>query len=206
MRIGGVRSTVAVAVLALTASLALAGCGDSEGDTTSKPNETTSASPSDSPKETDANEAPASVEPTDESKPVVRKPIAEASAAGFEIVEEDGAPVVKMDTPMPAVSELTAYSVVDGSGKEIQAGDLVTFNYVLYSMTDGSIGDSSWMRGSPIEFMLGVGNLIEGWDEGLIGAKEGSRTLLVVPQDKAYGPARGDLAFVVDVISIKPGS
>ena len=69
--------------------------------------------------------------------------------------------------------------------------------------------DSSWDRGTPIDFAIGTGKVIKGWDEGIVGLTVGSQVLLVVPPDKGYG-SNGNtsagisgtdaLVFVVDVL------
>ena len=67
--------------------------------------------------------------------------------------------------------------------------------------------DSSWTRKSPATFAIGTGNVIPGWDKGLVGKKVGSRVLLVVPPADGYGaqgqgqiPANATLVFVVDIL------
>ena len=72
---------------------------------------------------------------------------------------------------------------------------------------DGTVFDSSWTRKSPATFAIGTGNVIPGWDKGLVGKKVGSRVLLLVPPadgyaDKAQGkiPANAALVFVVDIL------
>ena len=73
----------------------------------------------------------------------------------------------------------------------------------------GKTFDSSWARGTPAEFVIGTGNVIAGWDEGLVGQTVGSQVLLVIPPDKGYGSAgqadvgikgTDTLVFVVDIL------
>jgi peptidylprolyl isomerase len=72
---------------------------------------------------------------------------------------------------------------------------------------DGKEFDSSWKSGQPAQFPVGAGQLIEGWDKGLVGVAVGSRVQLDIPAAMAYGdPAPegrpgGDLRFVVDVLA-----
>ena len=71
--------------------------------------------------------------------------------------------------------------------------------------------DASWNRGTPLEFRLGVGMVIAGWDEGIVGMKVGGRRMLTIPPHKAYGD-RGaggligpgeSLVFVVDLMGVR---
>ena len=104
------------------------------------------------------------------------------------------------------VKELKVTPIVKGAGPAVQAGQQLTVNYVGVTYADGKEFDSSWTNGQPVQFPIGTGNLIKGWDEGLIGVPVGSRVQLDIPADMAYGekptggqPA-GDLRFVVDVL------
>jgi peptidylprolyl isomerase len=106
-----------------------------------------------------------------------------------------------------AVTELTSTSLIEGTGAAVQSGQTINVNYVGVTYADGAEFDSSWTRSQPFSFTLGAGNVIPGWDQGLIGAKVGSRLQLDIPAALAYGdnpsggqPA-GTLRFVVDVLS-----
>ena len=79
--------------------------------------------------------------------------------------------------------------------------------------SDGTAFDNSWDRGQPFTFTLGAGNVIPGWDQGLVGAKVGSRVQLDIPSSLAYGATgKGSigpnqaLTFVVDVLAVTPAS
>ncbi len=104
------------------------------------------------------------------------------------------------------VKTLKVTPLVKGTGPAVKAGQQLTVNYVGVTYGDGKEFDSSWTSGQPVTFPIGTGNLIKGWDEGLIGVPVGSRVQLDIPADMAYGekptggqPA-GDLRFVVDVL------
>jgi peptidylprolyl isomerase len=104
------------------------------------------------------------------------------------------------------VKELKVTPIIKGTGPEVIAGQTLTVNYTGVTYKDGKEFDSSWKSGQPAQFPVGVGNLIKGWDEGLVGVPVGSRVQLDIPADLAYGeqaeggrPA-GDLRFVVDVL------
>ena len=74
-----------------------------------------------------------------------------------------------------------------GTGAQPQAGQLVSVHYTGW-LTDGTKFDSSRDRGAPIEFPIGRGRVIKGWDEGLLAMKVGEKRTLVIPPDIAYGP------------------
>jgi peptidylprolyl isomerase len=104
------------------------------------------------------------------------------------------------------VKALKVTPIIKGTGPAVKAGQQLTVNYVGVTYADGKEFDSSWNSGQPVQFPIGTGNLIKGWDEGLIGVPVGSRVQLDIPADMAYGekptggqPA-GDLRFVVDVL------
>ncbi len=76
---------------------------------------------------------------------------------------------------------------------------------------DGNVFDNSYDRGAPLSFQIGVGMVIRGWDEGLIGQRVGSRVLLSIPSDYGYGsrgvPQAGirggdTLVFVTDILGV----
>jgi len=125
---------------------------------------------------------------------------------------------VPVDLEKPAVSipsepatELTIEDIVEGGGREVESGNVVYVHYVGYSQSTGTQFDASWDRGRPefIGFVIGQGNVIDGWEEGLIGMKVGGRRELIIPPDLAYGQngAGGGLiapnetlVFVVDLV------
>ncbi|WP_430785447.1 FKBP-type peptidyl-prolyl cis-trans isomerase [Actinoplanes sp. G11-F43] len=105
------------------------------------------------------------------------------------------------------LTELKSTTLIEGKGAAIQSGQTINVNYVGVTFAGGEEFDSSWKRSEPFSFQVGAGNVIQGWDQGLIGAKVGSRVQLDIPADLAYGenpsggqPA-GALRFVVDVLS-----
>jgi FKBP-type peptidyl-prolyl cis-trans isomerase len=69
-----------------------------------------------------------------------------------------------------------------------QPGDVIVIHY-KGTLENGTQFDSSYDRGQPLVFQIGVGQVIPGWDEGLIGIKKGDTKHLVIPADKAYGAA-----------------
>jgi FKBP-type peptidyl-prolyl cis-trans isomerase len=99
---------------------------------------------------------------------------------------------------------------VIGTGTEAKAGNLVSVQYTG-KFVDGKVFDSSIPRGQPIEFTLGVGQVIPGWDQGILGMKVGGKRSLVIPGDLAYGaagyppviPANATLYFDVELVGVK---
>jgi peptidylprolyl isomerase len=134
------------------------------------------------------------------------QPQASASAAAATASAPTGALATK-PTVTAGTGDLTALKVttiVDGTGPAVQSGQTLSVNYVGVSYTTGTEFDSSWKNGQPFSFAVGQGNVIKGWDQGLVGVKVGSRVQLDIPSNLAYGdtgnPA-GPLRFVVDVLS-----
>ena len=108
-----------------------------------------------------------------------------------------------------APTALVVQNLIDGTGPEVKSGQTITVHYTGVLWTDGTVFDSSWTRKSPATFAIGTGNVIPGWDKGLVGKKVGSRVLLVVPPADGYGaqppqgskiPANATLVFVVDIL------
>lgn len=84
--------------------------------------------------------------------------------------------------------ELVIRDIVKGKGPKAKAGEQLTMDYVLVSWSNGQQVDASWDRGQTIPFQLGAGKVIAGWDQGMVGMREGGRRLLVIPPDLGYGP------------------
>ena len=105
---------------------------------------------------------------------------------------------------------LVVQDVIVGTGTEAKAGDTVDVQYVGVLRKDGKEFDSSWKRKQPFSFALGSGQVIAGWDAGVVGMKEGGRRRLIIPSDQAYGaqgqpptiPADAALVFDVDLIKV----
>lgn len=105
------------------------------------------------------------------------------------------------------VTKLKATTLIQGTGAAVQSGQTLNVNYVGVTYADGKEFDSSWKGAQAFSFPVGIGKVIKGWDQGLIGAKVGSRVQLDIPAALAYGahptggaPA-GALRFVVDILS-----
>ena len=112
------------------------------------------------------------------------------------------------DTP-PA--DLVIEDLIPGSGPAVQAGQTVTTHYVGWAFSTGEEFDASWNRGDPLSFRAGIGQVIRGWDQGLLGMQVGGRRKLTIPAHLAYGDrgaggviAPGEtLIFVVDLVAVR---
>ena len=113
----------------------------------------------------------------------------------------------KSGPPATALSQVLS----EGKGEAVAKGDLLAANYLgqIWSGNDGKVFDNSYDRGEPATFPIGVGKVIPGWDELLVGQQVGSRVLLSIPPDKGYGESGNTqagikgtdtLVFVVDII------
>ena len=97
----------------------------------------------------------------------------------------------------------------EGKGKKCEKGNTITVHYTG-KLKDGTIFDSSVERGTPLDFVLGIGQVIEGWDRGVEGMKIGEKRILEIPSTMAYGetgaggviPPNADLEFEVELIEI----
>lgn len=124
-------------------------------------------------------------------------------------VTGDGADLAVVVPTTAAPTQLVVKTLVQGAGPAVVAGQNITVQYLGVLWDGGKTFDSSWSRGGkPVSFAIGAGKVIPGWDEGIVGVKTGSRVLLVLPSDKAYGdagqpptiPAKATLVFVVDIL------
>jgi FKBP-type peptidyl-prolyl cis-trans isomerase len=116
------------------------------------------------------------------------------------------------DTPSDAIDVET---LIEGEGEGAKAGDTVTVHYVGV-LPDGTQFDESWSGGQTFDVApLGQAQVIDGWNEGLVGAKIGERRRLVLGSDKAYGaagspdgaiPPDSPLVFEIDIVDIKPAA
>ena len=97
-----------------------------------------------------------------------------------------------------------------GNGKKAENGKTVSVHYTG-QLEDGKVFDSSYPRKKPIEFPLGMGNVIEGWDEGIALLQVGDKARFVIPSDLAYGtrgaggviPPNATLIFDVELMDVK---
>jgi FKBP-type peptidyl-prolyl cis-trans isomerase len=144
---------------------------------------TASPSVSESPSETVSPEVSATVMPSVSTSPSNYK-------------------IIKMD------NGLQIQDIVVGKGPAAKSGDMVSVNY-SGTFTDGKKFDSSYDRGVPFSFKLGAGQVIQGWDLGVVGMKVGGKRKLVIPPTLGYGPndygpipGNSTLIFEVELVKI----
>jgi peptidylprolyl isomerase len=113
------------------------------------------------------------------------------------------------DGPPPA--DLVIEDEIVGDGTEATPGRTVSAHYVGVAFSTGEEFDASWNRGQPLDFPLGAGRVIAGWDRGIAGMGVGGRRKLTIPAHLAYGD-RGaggviqpgeTLIFVVDLVGVR---
>ena len=111
------------------------------------------------------------------------------------------------DTP----TDLVITDLIVGEGDEAKAGQQVKVHYVGVAHSTGEEFDASYNRGAPLDFPLGAGRVIQGWDQGVVGMRVGGRRQLVIPPHLGYGD-RGaggvikpgeTLIFVVDLVAVR---
>jgi peptidylprolyl isomerase len=121
----------------------------------------------------------------------------------------DGKPTITIPSGVSAPTSLVVQPLIKGTGPVVQAGQTISVHYTGVIWDGGKQFDSSWDRGQPLDTVIGKGQVVAGWDEGLVGQTVGSQVLLVIPPDKGYG-AQGNsqagikgtdtLVFVVDIL------
>jgi peptidylprolyl isomerase len=108
-------------------------------------------------------------------------------------------------------ADLVITDVTEGDGAEATSGSTVSVHYVGVAHSTGEEFDASYNRGTPLQFRIGVGQVIQGWDQGVAGMKVGGRRQLVIPPHLGYGD-RGaggaikpgeTLIFVVDLLDVR---
>ena len=110
----------------------------------------------------------------------------------------------------PPPSDLEVTELSEGEGPEATPGSTVSVHYVGVAHSTGEEFDASYNRGAPLDFRLGVGQVIPGWDQGVQGMKVGGRRRLVIPPHLGYGDTGAGgvikggetLIFVVDLVDV----
>jgi FKBP-type peptidyl-prolyl cis-trans isomerase len=126
----------------------------------------------------------------------------------------DGAHEPAKDTTTASGLKITTLQSARPADSAAQKGDHVFVHY-KGMLTNGKVFDSSLERGKPLDFDLGAGRVIKGWDEGIVGMFIGEKRLLTIPPDLAYGkrgypptiPANATLIFEVELLGVvRPGT
>lgn len=119
-----------------------------------------------------------------------------------EVVAPGGKPPKKLETK----------DLIEGGGAEAKAGDQISVQYSGANFKTGEEFDSSWSRNAEaFTFTLGAGEVIPGWDQGIVGMKIGGRRELIIPPQLGYGaegrpptiPPNETLVFIVDLLAVK---
>jgi peptidylprolyl isomerase len=180
-------------ILLLCLVLGAAGCGDD-----------------DSPNGSPSNGSPSNGSPSNGSPSNGSSPNASSSAQSPTEAAKRSKPQVSVPSGPPP-TELAKEDLIEGTGPSAKAGDQVTVQYVGVGFDSGKEFDASWDRGEPFSFKLGAGEVIPGWDQGVVGMKAGGQRQLVIPADLAYGEAgfppgiapNETLVFAVDLLDVK---
>ena len=138
-------------------------------------------------------------------------------ASGTPQAPQPGFPTITVENGVPTIAKPTGEApatlgvevLIKGNGPAVASGQTVTMQYSGILWATGAQFDSSW-GGDPVDFPIGTGQVIPGFDEGLLGQTVGSRVVLVIPPDKGYGTAGNaqagisgtdTLVFVVDILA-----
>ncbi|WP_030782916.1 FKBP-type peptidyl-prolyl cis-trans isomerase [Streptomyces sp. NRRL S-920] len=168
--------------------LTLAGCGDDKADKAkTKPSDSPANSPSAAP-----------------TAKIVAGPLPEITKG-----DKFGQKPTVAKGPGKASSDLAVKTLIEGKGKEVVKGDYLQANYLGQIWATAKVFDNSYDRGNPTVFPIGVGRVIPGWDQALVGKKLGSRVELAIPPKMGYGEegnkqagikGSDTLVFVVDLV------
>jgi hypothetical protein len=157
--------------------------------------------------------APPSPEPISSEAPPAAKPAPSASVAVNPLGQpRPSAAPVPSAAPLPPLdpnAKLEMKDLTVGKGAAAKTGDKVTVHYVG-TLLDGKKFDASKDHGKPFDFTLGEGQVIKGWDQGVVGMKVGGKRKLTIPSPLAYGdqgrppviPQRATLVFEVELLAI----
>jgi peptidylprolyl isomerase len=170
----------------------------------------------------DEEESGATAAPTTATVPVTSAPVATTSETSApdptdvadSEVRSAAIPKPEVSIPDELPTELVVTDLEEGTGPAAQDGDTVVVHYVGVRSEDGVEFDNSYDTGQPVSVTLGTGGVIPGWDQGLVGVKQGGQRQLDIPSELAYGEeGAGDvirpgdaLSFVIDVVAVVPKS
>ena len=198
-------SKIFVVALAMASALSVAGCVNSEQASSQPPGESESFPPPSSEEESAPPETSAP-----ESSGV--STAVECTAKDIKVAGKVGAkPTITLPDNCSPPTALLKKDLAPGNGPEVTAGSNVQVNYLLMTWSDGQEVDTSWAADRepyPME-NVGQAEVVQGWNEGMIGIKQGGRRLLVVPPDLGYGeqgkpPVKPNetLVFVVEAVAV----
>ncbi|OGE33554.1 peptidylprolyl isomerase [Candidatus Daviesbacteria bacterium RIFCSPLOWO2_02_FULL_41_8] len=124
--------------------------------------------------------------------------------------QDSNIPITQASPSATSSAELKIEDIKEGTGSAVKSGDIITIHY-SGTLLNGTKFDSSYDRGQPFQTQIGVGQVIKGWDQGLIGMKVGGKRKLTIPPDLAYGergagaviPPNATLIFDLELLDIK---
>jgi FKBP-type peptidyl-prolyl cis-trans isomerase len=152
------------------------------------------------------------------TEPIAPEPVASTATAASASAPARAAPTASaVATAPPAAppapgsdATVAITTLTPGQGPAAKAGDTVRVHYVG-TLTDGKQFDSSLDRKKPFDFTLGLGTVIQGWEQGILGMRQGEKRKLVIPPGLAYGPSgrpgippNATLVFEVQLLAINP--
>jgi peptidylprolyl isomerase len=118
------------------------------------------------------------------------------------------APTITIPDDCDPPTHLVTKDLITGTGPAAKTGDQVSMNYTLVTWSDKKKLDSSFDRHEPFPLQLGAGQVIPGWDQGLVGIQQGGRRLLIIPPNLGYGEGGNGikpnetLVFVTDAVKV----
>jgi peptidylprolyl isomerase len=203
MRIAGKVTMVGVVMVA---AATLSACANSEQASTGSPNRSTTQ-----PQLPVTSSSAPKAGPTTAATPYKPGP-GECTAEDVKIdnAEFGKKPTITLPATCQPPKGLVTKDLVPGTGPEVKNGSVLDANYLLQTWSDKQIVDTSFDRGQPLTVEgIGTGQVIPGWDQGLLGMKQGGRRLLIVPPDLGYGPQgqspikpNETLVFVTDAVKV----
>jgi peptidylprolyl isomerase len=187
------RSGALVTALVLAGALGLAACSSSPSNSASDTTTTSGGT----------GTGPSTTAPSG-SDAIGAIPAADRSPAGT----AGSAPTLTVPSGTPP-TQLQSADLITGTGPAAKDGDNLTVQYVLGTYSSGKVVQSSWTS-QPFTFTLGQGQVIPGWDKGVVGMQAGGRRELIIPPSLGYGAqspgpgiaANDTLVFIVDLQKI----
>ncbi len=180
----------------LIAALLITACSGDDDATTAGPADTSDVSAA-------TTEPPASTATTTES--TATSPVVTSAQECADLPDANRYAAGEIPPAIPPCTvpdDLVIHTIREGTGRAAEVGDTLIVDYLGITVEDGTVFDTSYSRGVPLDFPLGRGGVIAGWDEGLVGARAGSLLRLDIPNELAYGDSPpGDVIQPGDALS-----